>query len=153
MRVQLRIVAGVLRGRRIMCTVNPRRGVRPTPDRVRESLFNILAMEAVDRPFVDVFAGSGVIGLEAASRGAERVVFIERDLRLAHEIEQHIRELGLEDRARVARTDAYRWAEMWDIPQQPATIFVSPPFADIERRTDDLLAMLRLLRDKSPGGS
>lgn len=153
MRVQLRIVAGDLRGRRIACSVNPKRGVRPTPDRVRESLFNILGDAVVDRPFFDVFAGSGVMGLEAISRGASCALFVERDLRLAQEIEKHAREFGVSDRTRIVRVDAYRWAALWEVPNQSVIVFVSPPFADIEKRTDDLLALLGSLADKSPSGS
>jgi 16S rRNA (guanine(966)-N(2))-methyltransferase RsmD len=119
---------------------------------VREALFNILGEAVGDRPFIDVFAGSGVVGLEAVSRGASSTMFIERDNRLAQEIEQHIRELGLEQ-TRVARVDAYRWAESWEIPGEPVTIFVSPPFGDIERRTENLLGLLRTLAEKSPVGS
>src|SRR6516164_979429 len=73
MRTQLRIVAGDLRGRKLLCTVNA--FVRPTPQRVREALFSILGDAVPDRHFVDVFAGTGVVGLEALSRGAKHAFF------------------------------------------------------------------------------
>src|SRR5262249_53451153 len=62
MRTQLRIVAGSLKGRKLACTVAP--DLRPMPDRVRESLFNILSEVVVDRPFFDLFAGTGAVGFE-----------------------------------------------------------------------------------------
>src|SRR5437588_2166301 len=106
-RTQLRIVAGSLRGRKLTVVVHP--GLRPTPQMVREALFSILGNAIPGRPFFDIFAGSGVIGLEALSRGAARVTFIERDNRLARDIEQHVRAFGVADEALVVRADAYRW--------------------------------------------
>src|SRR5437763_7422056 len=91
-KTQIRIVAGSLRGRRLTVTVHA--GLRPTPQRVRESLFSILGNAVPDRPFVDVFAGTGVVGLEALSRGASAATFVERDHRLANEIEGHLRSFG-----------------------------------------------------------
>lgn len=153
MRVQLRIVAGSLRGRRLACQVNAKLGIRPTPDRVREALFNILGDSIIDRPFIDVFAGSGVVGLEAISRGARPVIFIERDLRQAHDISRYLEEFGVADLARITRADAYRWARAWEAPGEPVTVFVSPPFADIQRRTDELLELLDAFATKAAVGS
>jgi 16S rRNA (guanine966-N2)-methyltransferase len=151
MRVQLRIVAGALRGRKLSCVVNP--SLRPTPDMVRESLFNILGDAVPDRPFIDIFAGSGVVGLEALSRGAESVLFIERDLRLAGEIEGHLREFGYARQGRVLRTDAYRFAAGWQPLAEPVNVFVSPPFKDLEQRPEEMLLLLSNLRTKMPPGS
>src|SRR5437870_12954138 len=111
MRTQLRIVAGSLRGRKLTCDVNPQ--VRPAPQMVREALFSILGNAVPDRPFYDLFAGTGAVGMEAVSRGAGRVTLVERDFRTADAIEQHLRELGVADRAAVARGDGYRWVESW----------------------------------------
>src|SRR5262249_54152850 len=128
MRVQLRIVAGSLRGRKMLCTLNS--GVRPTPDMVRQALFSILGDAVPDRAFFDIFAGTGVVGIEALSRGASEAVFIERDLRLAGEIDGHVAAFNLKERGRVVRADAYRWAERWDAPPEPVNLFISPPFVD-----------------------
>src|SRR5438270_13759650 len=108
MRTQLRIVAGSLRGRKLSCTVAPR--LRPTPQMVREALFSILGDAVPDRPFYDVFAGTGVVGLEAISRGASRTTFVERDFRLIADLDKHIAAFGVGDRALIARGDVYRWA-------------------------------------------
>jgi 16S rRNA (guanine966-N2)-methyltransferase len=151
MRVQVRIVAGALRGRKLHCEISP--DLRPTPQRVREALFSILGNAVPQRPFLDVFAGTGVIGLEALSRGARSADFIERDFRLGHEVERHLKTFDLADRGRVRRVDAYRWAEQWEAPTEPVTIFLSPPFPDLERRADDLLALVGTLQRKVAPGS
>src|SRR5262249_38645272 len=114
MRVQLRIVAGSLRGRKPLCDIPA--GGRPTPQMGREALFSILGNAVPGRLFVDVFAGTGAIGLEALSRGADEILFVERDQRLAGEIERHLRAFGVAGQARVVRTDVYRWAERWAAP-------------------------------------
>jgi 16S rRNA (guanine966-N2)-methyltransferase len=150
MRTQIRIVAGSLRGRKLTCTVND--SLRPTPQRVREALFSILGNAVPDRPFFDIFAGTGVVGVEALSRGAAVVTFIERDFRLIGDLERHIGEFGIGARSRIARTDVYRWIERWQAPDEPVTVFLSPPFRDFEHRLDELLAVIAQLQARvSPG--
>jgi 16S rRNA (guanine(966)-N(2))-methyltransferase RsmD len=151
MRTQIRIVAGSLRGRKLTCTVNPT--LRPTPQMVREALFSILGNAIPDRPFFDVFAGTGVVGLEALSRGAKSVVFVERDFRLVNEIEQHAAAFRVSDAVSVARADVYLWAMRWRPPAEPVNVFLSPPFADYERRTGDLAELLTTIREKVGPGS
>jgi 16S rRNA (guanine966-N2)-methyltransferase len=146
MRTEIRIVAGSLRGRKVSCEVNPQ--LRPTPQMVREALFSILGNAVPDRLFVDVFAGTGVLGLEALSRGAASAYFIERDTRLANAIEQHLKRFDFKDRARLYRTDVYRWLAAWQPSPEPANVFLSPPFADLHERPDVLLEALRGLQDK-----
>ena len=85
MRTFIRIVAGTLRGRKVGCVVTE--DLRPTPQMVREAYFSILGNAIPDRQFIDIFAGTGVIGIEALSRGASAVHFIERDPHLAKDIE------------------------------------------------------------------
>jgi 16S rRNA (guanine(966)-N(2))-methyltransferase RsmD len=151
MRAQLRIVAGALRGRKLTCDVHP--GLRPTPDMVREALFSILGNAVPDRPFFDVFAGTGVIGLEALSRGASETTFVERDFRLNDAIHRHAKTFGVLDRTVFARADVYRWVERWAPPDQPVTVFVSPPFEDLERAADVFLGAVARLREKIAPGS
>src|SRR5262245_2920448 len=74
---ELRIVAGSLRGRKVIARVHG--GLRPTPQRVRESLFSILGNAVPGRAFFDIFAGTGIVGLEAVSRGASEARLIEGD--------------------------------------------------------------------------
>src|SRR5262245_17868607 len=151
MRTQLRIVAGSLRGRKLTCTVSPQ--LRPTPQMVREALFSILGNAVPDRPFLDVFAGTGVIGLEAISRGAKHTTFVERDFRLLGELEKHLRDFGVEAQAILARSDVYRWIERRQAPQEAVTVFISPPFSDFDHRLDELLSLTRQLQEKSHAGS
>jgi 16S rRNA (guanine966-N2)-methyltransferase len=147
MRVQLRIVAGQLRGRKLICNVGP--DLRPTPQMVREALFSILGNAVPQRPFYDVFAGTGANGLEALSRGASFVYFVERDFRLAQVIDNHLKAFGVARQAQVVRTDAYRWASQWLPPKEPVNIFISPPFADFKHRLEDLTAMAAKLQQKA----
>ncbi len=151
MRTQIRIVAGSLRGRKLSCTVNPT--LRPTPQRVREALFSILGNAVPERPFFDVFAGTGVVGIEALSRGASSVTFVERDFRLIGELERHIAAFGVTRQTMIARIDVYRWSERWQPPSEPVTVFLSPPFADFERRLDDMLKLVAQLQEKVQPGS
>jgi 16S rRNA (guanine966-N2)-methyltransferase len=151
MRVQLRIVAGSLRGRKLICQIHE--GLRPTPQMVREAFFSIMGDAIPGRPFIDVFAGTGAFGLEALSRGAGQALFVERDVRLAGEIERHLRDFHLADTGRVQRGDAYRWVERWQPPAEPINVFVSPPFADFSRRPEDLSALLEAIQQKVTPGS
>lgn len=145
-KAEIRIVAGSLRGRKLAVVVHP--GLRPTPQRVRESFFSILGNAIPERPFVDVFAGSGVVGLEALSRGASLTTFVERDHRLAEKIERYIRDFGVGDRAMVMRTDVYRWAERWRPPATPVNVFLSPPFPDLTGRAADFFQLVATLQSK-----
>ena len=87
---------------------------------------------------MDVFAGTGVIGMEALSRGATRCLFVEKDARLISNIEKHLARFGVGLRSDILKVDAYRWAEQFLAPQEPTLIFISPPFPDFEARPDDL---------------
>ena len=151
MRTQLRIVAGSLKGRKLSFTIHP--ALRPTPQMVREALFSILGDAVPGRTFFDVFAGTGVVGLEALSRGASSVVFVERDFRLIAELERHFAAFGVGDATRIARSDVYRWIERWQPPAEPVVVFLSPPFADFERRLHDLLSLAGQLQAKVAAGS
>ena len=102
----MRVVAGELRGRRF--DAPPGNDTRPTTDKVREAVFNALgSLDLVrDAVVVDLFAGSGGMGIEALSRGAAEVVFVERDRAALRVLDDNLRSLGVADRARVMRGDA-----------------------------------------------
>lgn len=146
MRTDIRIVAGTLRGRKLAVHVNP--ALRPTPQMVREALFSILGNAVPQRIFVDIFAGTGVVGLEALSRGAKLTYFIERDVRLANTIEGHLRRFELSKQGRIFRTDSYRWCAAWQPPAEPVNVFLSPPFADLHERPEILVEALQALQRK-----
>jgi 16S rRNA (guanine966-N2)-methyltransferase len=141
-KTRVRIIGGEHRGRRI--EVPDRPGLRPTPDRVRETLFNWLGQRLDGLACLDLFAGSGALGFEAASRGAARVVMVENDAAAFRGLEQTSRSIG------GARIDlvfgdalAYlaRGADAFDV------VFLDPPF-----RQNALAAALECLpRRLAPG--
>ena len=151
-RTQIRIVAGTLRGRKLTCVVHP--GMRPTPQMVREALFSILGNAVPGRVFYDVFAGTGVVGLEAVSRGATSARCIESDARQAADIQKYADQFGVGKQVQVLRADVYRWAERWIPPgQSPVDLFLSPPFPDLSERAEEFLQLVRTLLDKAPNES
>ena len=104
---QLRIIAGRLKGRRI--DVPPGGGVRPTSDKAREALFSILGESVCGARVLDAYAGSGALGLEALSRGAQSVVFVEGDRGVSVALAVTLDRLGESDSCEVAAGDPSRW--------------------------------------------
>lgn len=123
---QLRIIGGEHGGRRLHFPDG--RGLRPTADRVRETLFNWLQGEVHARSVLDLFAGSGALGMEALSRGAGHVVFVERARLAAQQLRQNLELLSEQERAEVIQDDAQRWlardTRRFDL------VLLDPPFAD-----------------------
>ena len=101
----MRIISGKAKGRKLKA---PKPGTRPLTDRVREALFNILAPRTADSAFLDVFAGTGAVGIEALSRGARLSIFIEIDRQNLEVIRENLRETGLLDSAEIFAIDALR---------------------------------------------
>jgi 16S rRNA (guanine966-N2)-methyltransferase len=95
----MRVIAGEFRSRRLKSL--PGLNTRPTPDRLRETLFNVLASQIVDCVFMDVYAGTGAVGIEALSRGARRAIFIEKNRAAVEVIRENLAALGLQSRAEV----------------------------------------------------
>jgi 16S rRNA (guanine966-N2)-methyltransferase len=120
----LRIIGGTWRGRRLRFP--PQAEIRPTPDRVRETLFNWLGPRVPGSRCLDLFAGSGALGLEALSRGAAQVTFVEKDSVAVQELRARLTEWGAVG-ALVERSDVLRFL---GTPAQPFDIaFLDPPFA------------------------
>ncbi len=151
MHYQLRIIAGQFRGRKLKVLLDPK--VRPMPDRVRAALFSILGDAIPERCFFDVFAGSGSVGLEALSRGAKRVVFVEKDARFAAALQAHIRQLQIGDQTQVLQADAYRWADKGAIPDEPVNVFVGPPYIEFDQHFDAIRWLITTLQQKLAPGS
>ncbi len=120
---ELRIIGGAWRGRRIRFAARP--GIRPTPDRVRETLFNWLAPAVEGSRCLDLFAGSGALGLEALSRGAAAATFVESDRMSTESLRETISILRAE-RALVVQADALRWLD--GPPERFDIVFLDPPF-------------------------
>jgi 16S rRNA (guanine966-N2)-methyltransferase len=123
---RIRIIGGRWRGRKLSVPDAP--GLRPTGDRARETLFNWLQAHVAGARCLDLFAGTGALGLEALSRGAASAVFVERDRRLA----DALRDVGGGwpggERMEVVETDAMRWLAEDD--RRFDLVFVDPPFSD-----------------------
>lgn len=124
---QVRLIGGRHRGRRLSFV--PGRGLRPTPDRVRETLFNWLRADVHGAHCLDLFAGSGALGLEALSRGAASVTLIERNRSAAQRLRENLELLGEQATAEVVQADALRWLAL-GCQQRYDIVFIDPPFAD-----------------------
>jgi len=149
----MRIIAGHRRGHRIDGP-RPKADMRPTSDLVRESLFNIVGGLMPGRIAVDLFAGTGAVGLEALSRGAERAIFIEKDRESVGLIHRNIAILRYRDRAGVRLADAYRWARSFQpVDQAPMAVFLDPPYREYEIHRRQLGELLRSLVAKLPADS
>ena len=137
----MRVIAGEFRSRRLLSL--PGLDTRPTPDRLRESLFNILALEVQGRVFVDACAGTGAVGIEALSRGALTAVFIEKNKHAVETIETNLQALGISGRARVIRGSAHLYLGGIEAD----IVFLDPPYS-IEHAYKDCFDVLAA---KPPG--
>jgi 16S rRNA (guanine966-N2)-methyltransferase len=122
----VRIVGGEWRGTRLPVADAP--GLRPTADRVRETLFNWLQPKLHGARVLDLFAGSGALGLEALSRGARGAWLVERDVRQAQSLRATIARLHAGERAHVVQADALAWLRA-PLHGRFDIVFVDPPFA------------------------
>lgn len=133
----LRVVSGSAKGRRLKMA--PGDGTRPIADRVKQALFNILGADVEGGAFLDLFAGTGSVGIEALSRGAARAVFVESDRGAAKIIAENLAHTGLAGRAQIARADVFRFLAG---PRREAFdfIYIAPPqYAGRWRETLELL--------------
>jgi 16S rRNA (guanine966-N2)-methyltransferase len=128
----VRVVAGQFKGRRLAAPRGTR--TRPTADKVREALFSMLG-EVGGARVLDLYAGSGALGIEALSRGAASAVFVERDARAVAAIERNLEPLDVE--ATVARADAVRWLARAE--GQFELVFCDPPY-DVASRLAEALS-------------
>ena len=138
----MRVIGGEFRSRRLKSV--PGLATRPTPDRLRETLFNILAPRIGGAVFVDAYAGTGAVGIEALSRGAARCVFVENGRRAVEAIRENLHLLGIEGRGSVVAgkvVAAMGWLEAPDI------LFLDPPY-EMEGEYGAALGVANILRDK-----
>jgi 16S rRNA (guanine966-N2)-methyltransferase len=130
----MRVIAGKYRSRQLKSLKGM--ALRPTSDRLRETLFNILSERVVGSRFVDAFAGSGAVGIEALSRGAKEVVFIEKHAPAAALIKKNLESLEVRAEARVLSVDALHGLEILGKEGSPTTdlsaiVFLDPPYGNV----------------------
>lgn len=140
----MRVIAGS--ARHLMLKTVDGQNTRPTTDRIKETLFNMLQNEIYGCRFLDLFAGSGAIGIEALSRGADFAVFVEKDRRAARCIRENLAFTRLDGRARLMQTDVF--AALQSLEGQPAfdLIFMDPPYDQkLEQKALEALASSALV--------
>ena len=164
----LRIVAGRFRGRKLKYEpfrIGDDPVTRPMKHRVRESIFNLVSQGSEGRHALDLFAGTGALGLEALSRGAVHTTFIERHVPTARVIEENIKSLDVEKQSTLLMTSAFLWGkrELPNFPPElagssptPATsstpwlIFCSPPYAFYVDRQAEMLELITAIMEHTP---
>jgi len=138
----VRVISGSAKGRKLRSV--PGEGTRPITERVKAALFNILAADVEDTRWLDLFGGTGSVGIEALSRGAAHVVFTDNAYKAVETLRRNLNEMGLTERATVIKGDAFRYLRQID----PATafdyIYVAPP------QYKDLWATALLALDDKP---
>ena len=132
----MRVIGGEFRSR-VLKSV-PGLDTRPTPDRMRESLFSILAPRMEGAVFADLYAGTGAVGIEAISRGARKAIFVESNRSAANVIRENLRSLHAEAQAEVRQAKATSIAETIDAD----IIFIDPPYG-LEREYSSILNIAR----------
>lgn len=141
---RMRVITGTARGRRLVAP--PGEEVRPTTDAVKESVFSIIQFSVEGRSFLDAFSGSGQMGIEALSRGAEKAVFLDNGKASLAAVKKNLLTTGLSDRAMVVNTDTLSFLSKTGLRFDMA--FLDPPY-----KTGLLLQALELLpRVMKPGG-
>lgn len=153
---EVRIIGGTFRGRRLNYHGDP--VVRPMKHRTREAIFNLIGTGCAGRHAIDLFAGTGALGLEAISRGSPSATFIERHVPTARVITENIRILGVEDCTTLLVTSAFVWAKR-DLPTQAASaalpwlVFCSPPYAFYNERQAEMLDLIGRICELAPADS
>jgi len=143
----MRITGGALRGRRL--TVPKSASIRPMRDAVRAALFSILGDLVPGSRFLDLFAGTGSVGIEALSRGAKHTVFVDNSAEAVKIIEENLQNLGLTGKATVCREDVFKALELLSRRNQRFDlVFIGPPYGeDLARRTLEQLGRIEILSE------
>lgn len=124
----MRVIAGKFKSRQLRTLRG--NALRPTSDRLRETLFNILGQAVDESVFVDLFAGTGAVGIEAISRGAQRVIFVERHAPAVKVIRENLKSLGIAAEAEILPLGALRGLEKIAARREKSDfIFLDPPYA------------------------
>ncbi|WP_432630607.1 16S rRNA (guanine(966)-N(2))-methyltransferase RsmD [Brotaphodocola sp.] len=144
----MRVIAGS--ARRVSLKTLDGMNTRPTQDRIKETLFNMLQYDLADCTFLDLFAGSGGIGIEALSRGAKTAVFVEQNADAVQIVRENLKATRLEDRAVVMHTDALTALKRLEGKYRFDYIFMDPPYNhELERQMLEYLAGSTLIDKQS----
>jgi 16S rRNA (guanine966-N2)-methyltransferase len=150
--VGLRIIGGRFRGRKLQYSGDLR--TRPMKDRLREAVFNLIGPAVKGKHAIDLFAGTGAIGLESLSRGAARATFIEQHYPTAATLRENLRTLDVSDQCEIVTGDVFLW---WrrrpDLGPAPWLVFSSPPFDFYVQRASEMLGLLDGLIAAAPDES
>jgi 16S rRNA (guanine(966)-N(2))-methyltransferase RsmD len=119
----MRVIAGQAKGKQLKLV--PGKGTRPISDRVKEAVFNILVHDVPDSRFLDLFAGTGAVGIEALSQGAAEAVFIEKASKAVRVIRDNLRITGLSSQATILHQDAFKYVP--NAQGQFDIIYIAPP--------------------------
>jgi 16S rRNA (guanine(966)-N(2))-methyltransferase RsmD len=138
----MRVIAGSARGTRLLGPPSGT-GARPITDRAKEALFSILGPSLAGARFLDLFSGTGAVGIEALSRGAAEAVFVERHPAMVRTLRQNLEKTGLAGRTRIARADVFDYLRRE--PEGFDVVYVAPP--QYRRLWADALELL----DQRPG--
>jgi 16S rRNA (guanine966-N2)-methyltransferase len=161
--VELQIIGGRHRGRKLRYHGDP--VTRPMKHRVREAIFNLIGTEVEGKHAIDVFAGTGALGLEALSRGAVSATFIERHIPTAKVVDDNRRTLDFVEQSQLLVTSAFLWSARnlvasestpeFPTPRRdvPWLVFVSPPYAFFVERAAEMLQLTATLQQQAPPGS
>ena len=140
----MRVVAGELRGRRLVAPPSRSTAVRPTSDRARETIFTVLGRLSGLR-VLDLFAGTGALAIEAVSRGADSAVLVDSKPALAR---RNVADLGIANRCEIVRSDAIRYLERSD--ERFGLILCDPPYRLADRRAGAVQRSLQIRINASP---
>ncbi len=150
--VGLRIIGGKHRGRKLAYSGDRR--VRPMKDRLREAIFNLVGPSVKEKHAVDLFAGTGALGLEAISRGAARATFIEQHFPTAKILRQNVATLEIDAQVEVVTADVFIWSARTLLPTTaPWLVFCSPPWDFFVDRSEQILEMLGRFHEGAPAES
>jgi 16S rRNA (guanine966-N2)-methyltransferase len=122
---KVRIIGGKWRGKKLSFPGIP--GLRPSPDRIRETVFNWIQFDIAGARVLDLFAGSGVFGFEALSRGAAYAVLVEKDAKAVAYLRSHCRDMAMEN-ARIEHSDALQFLKQHTPPRAYDVVFLDPPY-------------------------
>ena len=171
---ELRIIGGKFRAKKLAYEPLVQLGKKPSTDRstlvtrpmkhrVREAIFNLVGPAVADKHAIDLFAGTGALGLEALSRGAGYATFIERHVPTAGIVRENISRLMVEEQSHVLVTSAFLWGKR-DLPEfsaqleppvsgLPWVVFISPPYDFFIEREEEMLALIEAMHTAAPEGS